>query len=460
MGFTPITPADDSRLVYVSNSTGADTNDCLTAATPCKTIDHARKKMRLGFPDHLYLKRGDVWRDEQIDRIPSGRSNREPSVVAFYGATGARPKLEVSGSSFISRSNPPRFIHVIGLEWLAYKLDPAHPDFSGSGSANIVMINNHQDILFEDNKFGFLEVVSHSHEGSAPKNLTFRRNIWTGYYVTTSSYTQNSRPSNIYAAVPGLQLIENVFDHGGWHATILGAGANMYNHNIYLQAGVDGEHILVKGNIVTRGASHGIQMRSGGLAEDNFFARNSIGLSIGYKDPLMFNGVRAHIINNVISEGHSMVKGLDPCGYANSCSAALWGIDMDLRGGNADWHAHGNIVSLALNDNQWQGKYNSLVKYALGHHTPEKNNILIAGLDHLQINESENIAWQWSSETEGSDTVYPDPNRTLADYNAQLGGAHSFNGFMNIVLTRPLQTWDTRYGAPAINAYIREGFGR
>lgn len=155
-----------------------------------------------------------------------------------------------------------------------------------------------------------------------------------------------------------------------------------------------------------------------------------------------------------------MVKGLDPCGYTNSCSPALWGIDLDLRGGNADWQAHGNIVSLAFDDNQWQDLYGSLVKRALGHHTPEKNNFLIPGFDHPQIAESNNIAWQWSSETEGTDATYPDPNRTLADYNAHLGGSHSFDGFMNVVLTRPLQTWDDRYSAPAINAYIREGFGR
>lgn len=466
-GFTPITPSADSRVIYVSDSEGNDSNDCLSPAAPCKTINKGRDKMRAGYPDHLYLKRGDVWRGQILDRFPSGRSTSEPAVIAFYGNSGPRPKLENTSQSNIGRGDV-RFIHVIGLEFSAYKLDPTHPEFTGSGSANIVMVNNHRDILFEDNKFNYVEVVSHKFTDKdgvsfVPRNITLRRNIWTGYYFNESSYHRDKRPSNIYAGVwDNFALIENVFDHGGWHEQVVGAGANMYNHNIYLQEGVT-TNTLIQGNIVTRGSSHGIQMRSGGLAEDNFFGRNAVGLSIGYKDPILAPGTRAHLINNVVSEGHSMVKGVDPCqnnNQANLCSRAVWGIDVDVRGGDADWRAHGNIVSLlAPGDNQWRDMWDS------NHNATweDKYQLVVTGIGNLDapnISASNNIVWKWSLNPNETTNTYPDPDRTLADYNAHLGGSRSFEAFIQVVTNRPLQTWDPKYTAYAINDYIRAGFGR
>lgn len=455
-GFTPITPSADSRLIYVSDSEGNDSNDCLSPAAPCKTINKGRDKLRNGYPDHLYLKRGDVFRQQILDRFPSGRSNAEPLVIAFYGNSGPRPKLENHSQSPIGRGDV-RFIHVIGLEFSAYRLDPTHPEFTGSGSANIVMINNHSDFLFEDNKFNYVEMVVHDWTDRntgvsySPRNMTFRRNIWTGYYTTSSSYGQDPRPSNIYAKVKdNLSLIENVFDHGGWHSSIQGAGANMYNHNIYLQAGVVA-NILLKGNIITRGSSHGAQMRSGGLAEDNFFARNAIGLLIGYNVNLLPNGTRAHAINNVVSEGESMVKGVDPCqnnDTTNLCSRALWGLEFDLRGGNLDWRAHGNIVSLLGPSDQWRSMWTQLTVSAA------------PGLNGANVDSQNNIVWKWSLNPTETENTYPDPDRTLADYNAHLGGSRSFEAFINVVTNRPLQTWDPKYTAYAINDYIRAGFGQ
>ena len=61
-GFTGIVPSADSKIIYASNSTGSDSNDCLSEQRPCKTIEAALSKGREGFPDHILLKRGDTWR--------------------------------------------------------------------------------------------------------------------------------------------------------------------------------------------------------------------------------------------------------------------------------------------------------------------------------------------------------------------------------------------------------------
>lgn len=447
-GFTAIKPSSDSKLIYVSSSTGKDSNNCLSQAAPCKTITAGIEKMRNGYPDHLYLKRGDVWRDELLNNLPSGRSINEPAVFTFYGSSGARPKIEVAGTSYIHKTKI-QFVHFIGLELSSYKLDPTHPSFTGANGGSILMLGAKENLLFEDNRFNYLEVVAQVWQGGTPKNLTFRRNIFTGAYHNETSVNRDHRPSNMYMdGVDGLTIEENVFDNGGWHPTVKGAGANMFNHNIYLQHSVNGDRVVLRNNIITRGSSHGAQLRAGGLAEDNFFGRNALGLLIGYSQVPLKTGVKAYAINNVASEGHSMVKGNNACSGKNLCTGAVWGIEFDING-KADWQARGNIASLTSpDDTQWKTVLGGLVKQAL------------PGLDDPAAKSSNNIAWKWRSSDEGTSVKYPDPDRTLGRYNQSLGGANSFDAFMDVVRNRPLQTWDERYTAKSINNYIRAGFGR
>ncbi len=447
VGFTPVKPSADSKVVYVSSSTGNDSNDCLSETAPCKTIAAGLSRMRNGMPDHLLLKRGDTWKDQLLNQnVPSGRSASEPAVIAAYGS-GPRPKLLV-GSQSSFRGGQLRFLHVMGLELQAYKLDPTHPEFTGSGTANIVLLGAKENILFEDNKFHRIEIVIQLWEGGIPKNFTLRRNIFTGAYINTSSTSQDKRPSNIYVdGCDGLEIEENVFDHGGWHPTVSGAGANMYNHNLYIQHSNNGERVVLRRNIITRASSHGAQLRAGGLAEDNFFGRNAIGIVIGYGEKPLKTGVKAHMLRNVASEGHSMIKGKSPCSGNNLCTPAFWGIEFNLNG-DADWEAKGNVAAMrAPGDTLWSTMYSGL------------NRIGIKNLNDARVDSANNISWKWSSDADGTDKTYPAPGRTLGDYNASLGGSNSFEEFMEVVLNRPPQLWDDRYSAPAINAYIRAGFG-
>jgi len=450
-GFTLVKPSADSKLIYVSNSQGNNTNNCLSQAAPCKTIGAGLEKMRTGYPDHLYLKSGDVWRDQRLINLPSGRSANEPAVISFYGTSGARPKIENSTTTLNIYKGRTVNFHIIGLEFSAYQLDPLNPGFTATAKANISLLGANENILFEDNKFSFTEVAVQEWQGQVPRNIAFRRNIWTGAYYNKSSFDKSIRPSNLYAAgVDGLTMVENVFDNGGWHPTILGSGANMFNHNIYVQYSTSGAKLSLVNNIITRASSHGAQLRSGGLAQNNFFARNAVGLLMGYNavEAPVFKGVRVHALDNVVSEGYSMIKGDKPCSATNLCTSALWGIDFSVNG-EADYQLHGNITSLLSPDDKlWGTKYKSLTKKAF------------RGIENPAVSASNNIAWKWESTTQGTTQKYPAPDRTLADYNASLGGTKSFDAFMKVVLNRPLQVWDERYTAAAINKYIRAGFGK
>ncbi len=315
------------------------------------------------------------------------------------------------------------------------------------------------NVLIEDCVFNHIELIAQKWTTGNPTNISLRRNIWTGAYYNESSYHRNSRPSNIYAeGVAGLLIEENVFDYGGWHPSVTGASANMFNHNLYIQAGTDGNKLVLRNNIISRGSSHGAQLRGGGLAEDNFFGRNAIGLLVGYEKTALPTGTRAHLKNNVVSEGHSMIKGTNPCAGGNGvlwnhlCTGAVFGINIDVHGA-ADYVSNGNIVSgRAPDDDKWKKLYEKL-------HAPgliiQK---ILASDKNRAVAESGNISWHWTSASEGDDRGYKDPGRTLAEYNASLGGAESYDEFMTKVKTRPLQTWDVKYTAKSINQFIREGF--
>jgi hypothetical protein len=448
-GFTIVKPSADSKLVYVSSSSGNDKNTCLTETAPCKTITAAVKKMRKGYPDHLYLKRGDIWRGEQLLNLASGRSPSEPAVITYYGKSGSRPKLEGTANLLFIHKGTTKYVSIIGLEFYAYKLDPNHPEFNGIDHANVVMLGGNENILYEDNKFNYVELVVQHQVSGDPANITLRRNIWTGIYYNKSSYNQTSRPSNLYAErVNGLTIEENVFDYGGWNPKVAGAGGNMFNHNLYIQNNTVGNKLVIRNNIITRASSHGVHGRPGGLFENNFFARNAVALQMGYKGSPLAAGTKAQAINNVITEGHSMVKGPDSCSNIQICTQAFWGLIVH-EPGKGEFLLRNNIVhSASPVDTQWKTKYQKLSKTS------------ISSFSGSQFKYENNIAWKWVSDTEGTDKKYPAAGRTLADYNNYLTGRKDFDAFMNTVKSRQVGTWDTRYTAAAINNYIRAGFGK
>src|SRR5690606_34316902 len=121
----------------------------------------------------------------------------------------------------------------------------------------------------------------------------------------------------------------NLFDHNGWNERFEDTKANMYNHNMYLQGYNVGNGVVVRGNIVTRGSSHGIQGRAGGLFEDNRIVQNAVGLVMGWSEKALEAGTFAIARNNVILDGRLM----NPDGDNDyPRTAAVWGLNLDNLG--------------------------------------------------------------------------------------------------------------------------------
>lgn len=431
-GWTEISASTDSLIVYVSSSEGDDANDGLSTSTPVKTLAKAASFVRDGYPDHLLLKRGDVWTDETLGRFKSGRSESEPLVLSYYGESGERPKLKVS-SNFIDHNGQVRSnLAIIGLHFVAYKMDPADPAFTGTSPSSLRFVGGGNNLLVEDCKLEFTDIIVQNFSTFKYQNFKLRRSMVTDVWSPNTSNSNAVRPSGIYAtSVDGLLIEENLFDHNGWNENVPGAGANQYNHNMYIQTSNVGNHVTVRGNVIARASSHGVQGRPGGLYEDNLFVENSIGLQLGYKGTPLQAGTFAHAKNNVILAG----KRMDPTNSSEPRTAAVWGLWLDDLG-SGTVTLEGNIVA----NRKELGSYVGIRNYA-------------------GINYAGNIQYNWGGGIgDMVDPTWDDPARSVDSYHGSLGKTATLQAFLTEARNRGLKEWPLEYSAYTVNAYIRDGF--
>lgn len=256
-GFTAIRPSVDSKLIYVSSSMGNDKNTCLSEASPCKTLKAGMAKMRAGYPDHIYLKRGDVWRNETLLGLSSGRSVDEPAILAYYGMNGARPKLISSGSALHIFQDRLANVQIMGLEFSSEK-SAVNTEVT-PGRADIVLWGANQNILFEDNKFSQMTIIVKARQNAKPENIRLRRNIWVD-----DSAVANLAKLHI-EATNGLLIEENVFNYS---AAKFERSENM--HPLALATSNSNAAVVLRGNIIVGSSGREAQLFPGAMTQDNF----------------------------------------------------------------------------------------------------------------------------------------------------------------------------------------------
>ncbi len=300
-GWTTLVPSADSRIIYVSDSEGSDSNDGMSPQTPVKTLAKGYALLRNGHPDWLLLKRGDTFTNQSLkhgwDR--SGRSGDEPMVVSSYGESTQRPKILSPGDSMAisSVNGTHKHLAFVGLHFEPYNRG------TGDTPRAIRWLANTENFLVEDCYIGGYRdnMAFQTNNGSVLKNVQIRRN------VIVDSWSTSSHSQGIYAkGVHGLLIEENVFDHNGWNPDISGANATIYNHNMYLQYG-ESTNVVVRGNIVARGSATGIQQRTGGLCENNLLLRNPTNILFGhFQASWPSDAATGHVRYNVVFDSHDI----------------------------------------------------------------------------------------------------------------------------------------------------------
>lgn len=286
MGWINFSESASTLKYYVSDSSGNDSNDGLSPATPKKSVASGAALLRNGFPDWLLLARDSVFTGQRIGSLGKsgasillssgssgildrGLTQTGMMLIGSYG-TGARPILLNTGSytNAVFTQATHRYIAIDGL---AFK-------YTGTGNVDggISWAARGTGFIFQDMLISGLENVVQAFGGIC-KHVCFNRNIFLDSFKTAG------HTYGLYSdGIPDLQVLENTFDHNGWHITgQAGAGPSALSHNLYLS---NNDNLIVSGNISTRASSLGqkSQPYNGTFkCYDNSFILNSFTAGFG-----------------------------------------------------------------------------------------------------------------------------------------------------------------------------------
>lgn len=519
-GWTEFTLPRDGHRLHVSSSKGSDANDGLSEARPKKTLQAALAGLRSGKGDWLLLKKGDVWELDgsapAFDWRISGASPEAPALLGSYGPAGApRPRIRTKGNHGFQvqggRGAPPtlQFVAIVGVAFDAGPRDPAKQNPNG-----VQLRLPTKGLLVEDCEFfGFCNGLAIQERGGRITDVRLRRNVVHECYAGDETHAQG-----IYCrSIDGLLIEENVIDHGGWSEKVADASPpDIFKHDIYVQA--DCTDVIVRGNIIANAASHGVQVRTGGICNDNLFVRNAIAV-------LMGGGTAtekpSEVIGNVILEGRDITKELPrgqgihleniPTGVrvagnilAQQASGArpraFSILPLQLKGEKTwlgvkdvvieenivwDWGGVGlelldfargdvDVDGLVLRRNDFTNRIDAspFVVHYCSTTAPktrfEANRFFsekAPDSEWMRIGRSAcgldaYLKQLQASSSKAEKPLYAAPEKTLGDYNAVLGGAPSTEAFLAEALKQSRDQWREGYTARAAIAWFKKNFER
>lgn len=326
-GWTIFTPSEDTRIAYVSSSSGNDT-DARTYGkddpeigddpflptgeiAPFATIAAAFDSVNDGAPDWVLLKKGDVWHESLKSK--DGRSDDEPFLVASYGNASARPLLETGNNTGLQVCCK-GFRHraIAGIHLYANGKDPQSSDYQSGESGNGFRFFTGREhpghgVLIENCKVDFYRNnISFQTQGeNLIEDVVVRRN------VITNAYSSSSHSQGFYAHSASILLEENVFDHNGWLIHAEGnqkdsGGATIFNHNTYFG---DCRNTTFRNNLFLRSSSIQNKWRAdqpGGARnitmDNNLYVEGEVGLSVGGNTDSAYRFINITIQKNVLLE--------------------------------------------------------------------------------------------------------------------------------------------------------------
>ncbi|HET6247955.1 MAG TPA: right-handed parallel beta-helix repeat-containing protein [Tepidisphaeraceae bacterium] len=515
-GWTQVTPSADSRIIYVSSSTGSDANTGLSPDSPVATIAKGYSLLRNDEPDWLLFKRGDTFTGSFSYFDDSGRSPQEPMVVSNYGdSTLPLPVIDAGANTAFRAGTANHDLYVMGLNFTSSTHDPNSPNFTGKGSYGFYDLGGTTDLLIEDCTFSYFvnDITFQGYNGPL-SDISIRRNeIFDAYNV-------GGHAQGLYAdSVTNLTITDNTFDYDGWNSTVPGAGPTIYNHDCYLHS--SNVNCVVTGNTFADAGSFGLEARAGGVVDDNLFINDPYGFAFGLVNGSTATpgGVSGEAIGNVVIQpridGHgwgigALIGNLAPGGntvisgniFANAPGDTAPA--MEFQPGNAvsNPQQEAGLHSLLVTNNTaygWgfgilmSGKYsggttgadsisdvvisnndfqNNLTPRIVSHdnafdpanETWEGNTYSSAGDPSQWFNlygaRTSFASWQANVEpTAIAQTVsFVDPTRTIDTYMATLNSTGGLDAFIAGARDLSEDNWNPVYLAGAVTNYIQAGY--
>jgi hypothetical protein len=248
----------------------------------------------------ILLQRGGTW-DEPFPFL-AGLSADQPFRIGSYG-DGPRPMLIATN---VRRVGVPwEHTSVESIDFYGRAHDPSLADFVPPARATLWGGNFDEGMrvnaTVRDCRFRFVGVAMQQRPPHAGNVIEFDRCVFLDAWNSGGGHV-----SGLYTTGLGVWVHDSVFDHGGWSESVEGAWANMFNHNLYLSAGLG---VQVERNVILRSSSIGIKIRNdepgGGRGEhlvirDNFVAEGEVGFSVGGNTELPARFIRPLVAHNVL----------------------------------------------------------------------------------------------------------------------------------------------------------------
>jgi hypothetical protein len=495
-GWTVVTPASDTKVIYVSNSQGSDSNDGLATTRPIKTLAKAQSLVRDGFADWVLLKRGDTF--ESFGRWDKhGRSPQEPLYISAYG-TGARPQINSGlNHGFLTNANSTntRRIDNVVISSLSFFANGYDGTNDTQGIAGFRLLAPSSNMTIEDCKIvGYKDNIVLGDASHAVTDMTIRRCEILDSYNLSAPATSHAQGIYISSTGANITIEENVLDHNGWRQG-QNADRTFYNHNVYVYNGAT--NVVVQNNIIAEGSFYGIKFNSGGTATGNFLVRNAENIYLESA---------ATVSDNVITEAvdmptsgwgigintqkapsatiqHNLITKVASTGGSHLIGIQLYNNNTPFSGTISDniiynWKNTGIYVatpgngagSVQIRNTQIQmvASDTAISQELAGAQSNfvYQGNTYSAGTQ-TQVNRisgTRQSLSNWISKT-GEATAkyqtlsYPDPTRDVGRYSASIGGAGTFDDFIAKARAMDKTTWNPAYMAQSVNSYMWGGFG-
>jgi autotransporter passenger strand-loop-strand repeat protein len=450
----PVIPTQNGELiVYVSSSTGNDNNNGLTPGTAVASIAKGESLLKNGVPEELLLKAGDTFVNQTFDYLgDSGQSATAPLVIGSYG-TGSAPIVETPDTgdaigigSLGGSGRGGDFLVIENIDFYAYQRDPNNPAYAGPTAPDEIgvrLLNPITSVALIGDQFSYYSTnidIDASSTG-ASSTVTLYRN------VVTDAYSTDQHSQGVYIAGIANPVIEqNVFDHNGWNATIPGAAATIFNHNLYLQY-TDGP-VVFTGNISADSATDGVMARTGGTITNNLFVNDAMGPIIGITPgsepnaPVLTSAV---ISGNVILDSTAISASPSPLPRSQGVvvsNASGSGVQItDNIIADPDPNA-ATVNQDGINIDNYSSGIDAANNIIYGFAYP----VVDTGTGDVTSPNAVNL------------TGYVNPNLSVASYNASQGGAASLAAFMAAADSQSMSGWNNAYTATAVDSYVQAGF--
>ncbi len=512
--------SDTSGQVYAPTDTaiGGDPLNPVAAVNAFETYAAAYAHARSGFPDWILLRRGDEFAFSFGSSIRSGRAPDEPFLIGAYGSSGRSPVVKTGASQAFGLSDL-QYFALFGIDFYAHTRDPDGPDYvDGSGSSGFRLVagsgRSLTGVLFEGCKFRFYQNNSvEKYLGTTIGDFDIRRCLFT------DNYSESSHSQGLYTSgVDGFTLEENIFIHNGWYTQQLGGGndqdggqATMFNHNTYFTNGTNvtfSENMfLIPSSCGTKWTANDGFVAENIILDNNLFVDGEVAIGMGgntteplrFKNPIVRNNVITNIgrsqptgrtlgwgigaedwdggviANNLLMnqplDAITNTYGINLVGTLRNVSITgniihniRFADGLNLSGGRGN-----DVDGMVFSENMIQisrdarytidAEYDPAGKWVFSDNIyysdrPEDSRFRIAG--------SQMTMAQWQAASGDSSIFeshpFPDPTRDIEGYQASIGQPASIDAFIAKCRDQDRFSWDPRFTAGAVNAWIKAGF--